>query len=141
MSVYKFLKKVLIAATVPGATSMYVVKQVSEHGVAGACKEEIKETPVINLVYKMGKDDGKYEGKKEGYEQASNKYEKKLLAQAKEFKKQQQNLKNNSDTKDALMKEYEAYIQEQEKAIASLSKGKRELLNQIKYTYKEISNL
>lgn len=141
MSIGKFLKKQLLLTAIPGALPVYMAKKAKEHGVVGAYKEELKETPGVNLIYKMGKEDGNYEGKKEGYLQASNEYEKKLLAQAKEFKEQSQLLKTNSEAKDTLMKEYEIYIEQQEKIIDRLSSEKRELLDRIKNEYNEIMSI
>ena len=94
------------------------------------------KTPLVK--YKKGKEEGIYEGKKQGYFEASNEYENKLLALSKKFKEQSDIFMKNSNAKDILMKEYEAYIEEQEKIIDKLSKEKRKLLYIIKRVTNEV---
>lgn len=53
---------------------------------------------------------GKYDGKVEGYEEASDEYEEKLLKQADEFLKQKQIFESERDAYEALLDEYETEI-------------------------------
>ena len=52
-----------------------------------------------------------YEGKKQGYAEASDEYEKKLLTQAEEFIKQKKDFQMERDAYEALLDEYEIEIE------------------------------
>jgi len=135
MSWSKLLKKALI----PGYSTVDLVKKVKNHGVVGAVKEEIKETPIMNTVYKLGKDDGKLEGMKEGYVRASREYESKLLEQAEKFKTQKIMLESDIKERDLLLKEYEEYIEQREAELDGLTKEELQMLYRMKREY-EILN-
>lgn len=80
-------------------------------GVKRTVHEDLcEDNPITRQVYKAGKT----EGKKEGYEVASNEYEAKLLEQADLFLKQKQIFENERD-------EYEKLLDEYEKEIDTLS--------------------
>lgn len=116
-----------------------LTKNILENGVVDGVKKEIKETwtediPVTAILYKMGNDDGKIEGKKEGYVQASNEYEKKMLNQAKNFLEQKDKLVNSIEERDRLLDEYTSYIEKQESQISELTEEQLQLL-------KEMSNM
>ena len=90
------------------------------------------------FIYSVGEENGKDEGKKEGYNQASKVYEKKFKDQVERFYADKENLINNIKDKDGLIKEFEEYIEEQEKVIDSLSEENKELLYKAKNIYEEI---
>lgn len=126
MGVKRFLKKMVI----PGYYSYEASKKISENGVKDGIKEIIKEDiediPGISHVYKMGR----YEGKKEGYSQASYEYEEKLLKQAEEFLNQKKEFSNQKEEYEELLDEYEQYIKEMQ-SKETLSKEEQEYLSKI----------
>ena len=73
----------------------------------------IRENPITRPIYKSGKDDGK----KEGYNQASAEYEKKLLEQAELFLKQRKICEAERDQYEKLLDEYEEEITRLESKI------------------------
>lgn len=95
-----------------------------------------KRIPIINRVYSSGK----YDGKQDGYVQASKEYEKKLLEQADQFLAQKKIFENQKDQYDALLVEYEQYIQEME-ARDSLTNEEETQLNQILLTERKLKKI
>jgi hypothetical protein len=134
----EFWKRMII----PLYNSKKVIKSVKKHGLVKGItedtKELAKEAPIISSVYNIGKSDGVYEGKKKGYVQASNKYEKKLLEQAEKFKEQKVVLENDIEERDSLLKEYEVYIEEKEAELEKLTKKQLQTLFKIKKQYEEL---
>lgn len=61
---------------------------------------------------------GRYEGKKEGYAEASDEFEQKLRKQADDFLKQKKNVERALDEYEQLLDEYEKYILELEEKCA-----------------------
>ncbi|ETI65981.1 hypothetical protein [Neobacillus vireti] len=108
MGFKRFLKKSLI----PGYDIYDITKKIKDNGLSEGIKERFREdledTPVISQVYQAGK----YEGKKEGYVQASFEYEKKLIKQADTFLKQKKNFESERMEYEQLLDEYENYITE-----------------------------
>lgn len=84
--------------------------------------------------------EGKYIGKKEGYVEASNEYEKKLLKQANEFLKQKEIATTQKVKYDKLLDEYEKYIDELESKV-NLSEKEKEYLNQLLLTERKLRKL
>lgn len=117
-----------------------IIDKVSENGLAGGFKEllreDLEDTPILSGIYKVGRDEGFYEGKKDGYNKASFEYENKLLKQADEFLKQKKLYQNNSKEKDRLLNEYEDYIMKMEAKIEQLTSEQRGYLRRI-YKSKE----
>ncbi len=135
MGIGRFLARTLI----PGYSVVKTIKSIAENGlVDGILIEGVEyfceDNPVTSIPYKIGNDDGKIEGKKEGYVQASNEYEKKLLKQAENFLKQKDTLVNSIEEREKLLDEYESYIKKQESQISELTEEQLQLL-------KEISNM
>lgn len=127
MGFTRFLKKALI----PGYNTFDMIQKVAENGVVDGIKEKIKEDyledmPVTSHIYNSGK----YEGKKEGYVQASYEYEKKLLKQAEEFLNQQNDFNKQRDGYEQLINDYELYIEEMS-AKESLTSEEEIYLNKI----------
>jgi hypothetical protein len=91
-------------------------------------KEGVKKAPILKQVYKMGE----YDGKKDGYTEASEKYEDKLIRQLQEFVKKENEHKATSKEKEDLLNEYEAYIEEKETIIDQLTDEQLKLLEIIK---------
>ena len=76
-------------------------------GYKKTIKEDVTEdNPIGKAIYSSGK----YDGKKEGYAEASDEYENKLLMQAEEFLNQKKDFEKERDKYEALLDEYEAEI-------------------------------
>lgn len=77
-------------------------------GVKRIVEEDIYEdNPVTSMIYK----EGKYDGRKDGFKEASNEYEKKLLQQADEFLKKEKIFEDQKEDYEKLLDEYEEEIQ------------------------------
>lgn len=105
------------------------VKNVAEEGsivdgVKRTVKEDICEDSLFgSCVYKTGI----YDGKKEGYIQASAEYEKKLLEQADLFLNQKKDYKIEREKYEQLLDEYEKEIEQLEKKLNKSEKEKEYL--------------
>lgn len=73
---------------------------------------------------------GKHMGKKEGYQQASYEYEKKLLKQAEEFLSQRKKFEEDKEGYEQLIDDYEKYIDEMMQKN-NLSEQEKDYMNQI----------
>lgn len=82
------------------------------------------------------KNKGRLDGKKEGYQEASGEYERKLRKQAEEFINQMRDYKIERDAYEKLLTEYENYIDKLEKENASLS-----MISDNKKIYSELKDL
>lgn len=87
-----------------------------EYSVVDGIKRTIKEdyyedNPITSAIYEAGK----YDGKAQGYEKASDEYKEKLLKQGNEFLKQTNNFKNMKAEYEKLLDEYEKVIDELER--------------------------
>lgn len=127
MGFKRFLKKTLI----PGYNTIDIIQKVSENGIVDGIKEKMKEDyledmPGVSHVYNIGK----YDGKKDGYIQASYEYEKKLLKQAEEFFNQKKDFNKQRDEYEQLINEYELYIEEMS-TKESLTSEEEKYLNKI----------
>ena len=101
-----------------GRTIDTVRNIVEEGSVSGGLKRTFKEDITEDsLIGKAIYNSGKYDGKKEGYVEASAEYEKKLLAQADEFLKQTKDFVRERDEYEALLDAYEREIDELENKI------------------------
>ena len=105
------LGRMLWRSTGIGRTIDTVKNMVEEGSVIEGVKKTAKEdwcedNPITSRVYQAGK----YDGKVEGYEEASDEYEEKLLKQADEFLKQKQIFESERDAYEALLDEYETEI-------------------------------
>ncbi len=137
MGFKRFLKKSLI----PGYELKSIVENVVTFGVVDGLKEEFKETyledmPGISHVYNAGK----YDGKKEGYEKASNEYEKKLIKQANEFLKQEKVFEIDRARYEQLIDDYEIYIEEMMKK-SNMSNEEKDYMNQIMVIERKLKQL
>ena len=112
----EFLKKQLI----PGYKQYTLIKDIKEQGgvidgIKEYCRRNRQEDdPFTSRLYQ----EGKHDGKKEGYVTASEEYEKKLLAQADEFLKQKELFSQQRDEYEKLLSEYEAEIERLEQKQA-----------------------
>ncbi|MGV1065398.1 hypothetical protein [Clostridium perfringens] len=137
MGFKRFLKKSLI----PGYELKSIVENVVTFGVVDGLKEEFKETyledmPGISHVYNAGK----YDGKKEGYEKASNEYEKKLIKQADEFLKQEKVFEIDRARYEQLIDEYEIYIDNMMNK-SNMSNEEKDYMNQIMVIERKLKQL
>ena len=83
-------------------------------GIKRTVKEDLcEDNPFTRMVYNYGK----YDGKVEGYEQASNQYEMKLLKQADEFLEQKKIFETEKNAYEQLLDAYEVEINSLEEKI------------------------
>lgn len=73
----------------------------------------MEDNPLTTPIYNTGK----YDGKIEGYTEASQEYETKLLEQAEEFLKQRQIFKEQQEAYEQLLDEYEKEIKALENKV------------------------
>lgn len=112
----EFLKKKII----PGYAMGTLIKDIKEQGgvIAGikenARRERQEDNPITSRLYQ----EGKHDGKKDGYVVASAEYEKKLLAQADEFLKQKELFKQQQGEYEKLLTKYETEIERLEQIQA-----------------------
>lgn len=105
------LKRGLWRSTGIGRT-IDTVNIVDEGSISGGVKRMIKEdltedNPLGKMIY----DSGRYDGKKEGYEEASAEYEHKLIEQADLFLKQTRVFEEERDEYEKLLDEYDKEIE------------------------------
>lgn len=113
MRVGKVVKYILLPHTLALDMTVDICKAVFDEECSDDKKERLKKVylkynPIANAVYKIGQNDGK----KEGYTEASNEYEKKLLEQAKEFINQKNIYEEQKEEYESLLDEYEKIIEE-----------------------------
>ena len=131
MGIIRFLRRSISS----GQMTVDIVKSViEERSVVKGVKKIAKETftediPGLSHLYQKGK----YEGKKQGYIDASKEYEEKLLAQAEYFMGQKKLLVSEISNYEELLDEYEEEIDRLEKKL-----NKTESENQ--YLSKLLSN-
>ena len=114
-----------------GRTIDTVRNIVDEGSVGDGIKRTFKEdwtedNPIGKAIYNSGK----YDGKKEGYVEASDEYEKKLLAQADEFLKQTKDFERERDEYEVLLDAYEREIEELENKV-NRTQSENDLLQQL----------
>ena len=142
MGTVKFIKHVLS----PGTIAVDTVKNIiNEGGVVKGCKATIKReftenNPLTSTLYKVGKQDGILEGKVEGYVEASNEYEKKLLSQADEFIKQLKDAQKERDEYEELLDAYEAEIRALTEKT-NLTEAENELLRELLLKERQLKQL
>ncbi|MCR5667427.1 MAG: hypothetical protein K6G05_00045 [Lachnospiraceae bacterium] len=105
------LRRMLWRSTQLGRTVDTVKNIVDEGSIVDGIKRTVKEdfcedNPITSRVYQSGR----YDGKIEGYEEASDEYEEKLLKQADEFLKQKQIFESERDSYEELLDAYEEEI-------------------------------
>jgi len=124
-----------------GRTVDTVSNIIEEGNIAKGLKRTIKEdvcedNPVGRMVYEFGH----YEGKIDGYEEASQEYETKLLDQANRFLEQKTIYVNERDEYEKLLNEYELEIDIlTEKANRTIEEN--EYLNQLLLTERKLRHL
>lgn len=85
-----------------------------------------EDNPITSRIYESGR----YDGKIEGYEEASDKYEQKLLDQADEFLKKKKVFESERDAYEELLDAYEAEIDALE-AKVSRTEAENQYLQQL----------
>lgn len=106
------VKRLLIHTLLPESRVVDGIKNIkSEGGIIEGYKksinDEIEDIKAVSPGYKLGV----FDGKKEGYSEASDVYEKKLMEQADLFLNQIKDYKKVQDEYDKLLDEYEKEIQ------------------------------
>lgn len=118
-------------------TVMNMMKEGSvKKGLKKTYRQDIKDNPLTNHIYK----EGKYDGKIEGYVEAADEYEKKLIAQAEEFLAQKEIAKNRFDAYKALLDEYEEAISELEEKVER-TEAENELLRELLLSERKLRKL
>ncbi len=105
------LERMLWRSTGLGRTIDTVKNMVEEgsviEGIKRTAKEDLcEDNPITSRVYQAGR----YDGKVEGYEEASDEYEEKLLKQADEFLRQKKIYESERAAYEELLDEYEVEI-------------------------------
>ncbi len=122
--------------------SIDTIKNIVEEGsLVGGIKKTIKEDfceydPITSHVYNLGK----FDGKKDGYVQASEEYEAKLLDQADLFLEQVKDFQKEKDAYEALLKEYEVVITKLEEK-ANRTEQENQLLQSLLLKERQLKNL
>ena len=119
----------------PVTLSVATVATVVAVGAGGIASKK-----VVSAASDAIEEKGRRKGKIEGYVEASNEYEKKLLDQAVEFLKQKGNYDGILKEKEELLDEYETYIEEMEARIEALTAEQRRTLNQMKAMQSRLKN-
>lgn len=125
------LKRLLWRSTSLGRTIDTVKNIVDEGSVVDGIKRTVKEdvcedNPVGKAIYEAGN----YDGKIEGYNQASAEYEKKLLEQADLFLQQKKIYEDERDKYEELLDEYEEEIEKLEAKI-NKTQAEKEYLQEL----------
>lgn len=130
MGLERFIKHMVLPHTIYTDT---IKNMMDEGSIVEGYKKTLKQdftedNPLTGPIYKMGKSDGKVEG----YTEASDVYEKKLLDQADAFLKQEKLFESERDKYEELLDEYETEIEMLEKKVNKTeteNKYLRELLS------------
>lgn len=129
MGIVRFLRRTNSINRIIDTTKNIIEEGSIKDGLRRTVSEDIEDTPIVSNIYNMGK----YEGKKQGYVDASKEYEEKLLSQAEHFINQKELLVNEVSNYEKLLDEYEVEI---ERLEGKLNKTESEN----KYLSKLLSN-
>lgn len=136
MAFGRFVAKTLF----PTYYTYRAIKNMKDHGVVEGIKQQYKEdlqdNPVTNHIYSQGKHDGK----KEGFNEASYEFEKKLIDQARRFTAQTKIFEDQRSDYEELLNDYERYIAEME-AKSSLSPEQQQYIKQIVAMEQQLKNI
>lgn len=106
-------------------------------GVKRTWKEDLcEDNPITSRIYQ----EGKFDGKKEGYVEASYDYETKFIRQADEFLKQKQIMENARDEYEKLLDEFEAEIEFLSNKVDK-TKSENDYLQQLLLKERELRDL
>lgn len=106
-------------------------------GYERTIREDIYEdNPITSVVYQAGR----YDGKIEGYEEASDEYKEKLLRQADEFLKQKKYFERERDAYEKLLDEYDREI-DALNAKVNKTEAEKEYLHQLLLMERELRKL
>lgn len=118
-------------STKVGAAIDTVRNIIDEGNIVDGVKRTVKEDwTEDSLIGKAIYDSGKYDGKKEGYVEASDEYEKTLLALADEFLKQKKDFEKERDEYERLLDAYEKEIKQLE-SITNRTQAENEKLQRL----------
>lgn len=107
MGIGRFLRRSSLIIRIIDTTKNIIEEGSIKEGVKKTVREDLEDTPILSNIYNMGK----YEGKKQGYVDASKEYEEKLLSQAEHFINQKVLLVNEVYNYEKLLDEYEVEIE------------------------------
>lgn len=116
-------------------------KNILDEGIVDGYKKTLKQeycedNPVTAPIYKAGKVDGKVEG----YAEASDVYEKKLLEQADLFLQQKKDFEKEREEYEALLDAYDKKINELQNN-AEKNQTEKDLLQQLLLKERELRNI
>ena len=127
------MKRMALRAFVPGYSTVRKIGLMKKHGFRKGAEIEANELmndiPGVSHIYREGQKQGRYEGKKEGYVDASTVYEKKLREQAAQFLSEKSAFSETIDGYEALLDELQFYIKTLERK-ETLSKNEEADLDQ-----------
>lgn len=107
------------------------------NGVKRTIKEDIcEDNPITSTIYNTGK----YDGKIDGYNEAAQEYESKLLEQADLFLKQKSKFENERDAYEQLLNDYEIAIDELERNL-NRTKAENLMLQKLLLKERQLKNL
>ncbi|NWO18235.1 hypothetical protein [Leptotrichia sp. oral taxon 223] len=107
MGIGRFLRRTNSIVRIIDTTKNIIEEGSIKNGLKRTVREDLEDTPIVSNIYNMGK----YEGKKQGYVDASKEYEEKLLSQAEHFINQKELLINEVSNYEKLLDEYEVEIE------------------------------
>ena len=107
MGIGRFLRRTNSIVRIIDTTKNIIEEGSIKNGLKITVREDLEDTPIVSNIYNMGK----YEGKKQGYVDASKEYEEKLLSQAEHFINQKELLINEVSNYEKLLDEYEVEIE------------------------------
>ena len=136
------IKRWLVNTTIPCARSVNTIKNIVEErsvveGVKKSIKQEFcEDNPVTTPIYNVGK----YDGKIEGYVEASDEYEKKLLEQADLFLQQKKDYEKEREEYELLLDAYDKKICELQNASED-TQDRTHILQQLLLKERELKNI
>lgn len=113
------MKRMALRMLVPGYGVARQINMMKKHGMKKGIEMEandlINDTPIVGHLLREGQRQGRYEGKKEGYIDASKVYEKKMKEQANRFLAEKNKFSETIDDYESLLDELQLYIQSLER--------------------------
>lgn len=113
------MKRMALRILVPGYTAARQINMMKKHGMKKGLEMEgndlVNDVPIIGHLFREGQKQGRYEGKKEGYVDASEVYEKKMKEQANRFLSEKNKFSKTIDDYESLLDELQLYIQSLER--------------------------
>ena len=138
MGLKRWIKHMIFPCTIGEDIAKNMIEEGSVvDGFKKTVKQEYcEDNPLTSPIYKVGK----YDGKVEGYEEASDEYEKKLLEQADLFIQQKKDFLKEREEYESLLDEYDKKISELQ-IYANKTQTEKDLLQKLLIKERELKNL